>query len=432
MVIRFASEKKWWDVLNRPGFELLAVGVLFYFGLRVLLESRQIQGEPYGENFFQIPVLMASGLLLGSALTVIQHHPRRRMGLVPPAATGAWLTASTFFLTGGKDPSPQLAAVLLGFLGALAGLPLLFNSLASASVERPQPRGCFSIVILVLALPLLGVPLSLAPGMARFLLADCSLVLVLWSWAQFYPHTVELLCELLLAPMYRVRAHGPGQAAIPRQGPVLLIANHSSYFDPFWVGVVVPRRVRPMMTSRFFDLPVVRWLMVSVFQAIRVQATLVRREVPELQEALAVLRQGGCLLVFPEGRLRRSPDQLLQPFGQGVWHLLKELPETPVVILWIEGGWGSFLSYYQGTPGQNKRLDWSRPIDVALSVPRVLPAAVLADQRGTRRYLEQACLECRAYLGLAVPTVGKENGENQAKQENPAAVPGIELHQIVL
>jgi 1-acyl-sn-glycerol-3-phosphate acyltransferase len=298
---------------------------------------------------------------------------------------------------------------LLGTFAGLIGLPLLLDFLGPAPSERHRPGGCLTVGLLALVIPLLPVippctsRISIEQNFLRYLFAHCSLLLALWSWLFFYPQAVELLCEMLLAPMYRVRARGPGRDAIPRQGPLLLVANHSSYFDPFWVGLVVPRRVRPMMTSRFFDLPGIRWLMETVVQAVRVQVTRVRREVPELQEAVAVLRQGGCLLIFPEGRLRREAGQMLQPFGQGVWHLLKELPQTPVVVMWMEGGWGSYLSYDEGPPGRNKRPDWGRRIDVALAAPRVLPAEVLADQRGTRRFLERACLECRAYLGLPVP-----------------------------
>jgi len=429
------------DLLARPECGLLVIGLLLPSGLVVAARAMLQTGEP--EATFRAILLLYSGLILGAFLAFIQRHPRRRLGLVPIGSLGAGFIALGFALTDGKVPESPVLAVLIGLGGGLAGFPLLSAALARVWPEWDRPGGCFTVVFVVLAIPLLlfGGPaqtcitLSLDPRMERLVLAHCSLVLTLWSWALFFPHTVDLLFEMLMAPMFRIRAHGPGMDAIPRRGPVILIANHSSYFDPFWVGKLVPRKLRPMMTSRFFDLPLLRWLMVAAVQAIRVEATRVRRQVPELQEALAVLRQGGCLMIFPEGRLRRTEEQLLQPFGQGVWHLLKELPETPVVVLWIEGGWGSFLSYWKGPPGQNKRLDLGRRIEVALSAPRVLAAEVLADQRGTRRFLERACLECRAYLGLPVPPAEREDGESQVSQASkvtPAGAPGMGPHQIDL
>src|SRR5206468_138855 len=107
---------------------------------------------------------------------------------------------------------------------------------------------------------------------------------------------LEQLMELLLWPLYRVRAWGPGAEKMPLRGPMLIVANHSSYLDPLWVGKVTPRRLIPMMTSVFYDRPVLRWLMVYVVQAIRVQASGFRREVPELQEGVAALDRGECLV----------------------------------------------------------------------------------------------------------------------------------------
>jgi 1-acyl-sn-glycerol-3-phosphate acyltransferase len=153
--------------------------------------------------------------------------------------------------------------------------------------------------------------------------------------------------------------------------------------------------------------------MVHVVGAIRVPEATFRREAPELHVAADVLRRGGCLLIFPEGGLRRREDQLARPFGQGVWHILRELPQTPVVVCWIEGGWGSFMSYRSGLPMTNKPMDWWRAIRVGVAEPRVIDPAVLADQRATRAYLQRACLECRRYLGLDVPAPTEPPAEQE-------------------
>src|SRR5207244_9486788 len=110
------------------------------------------------------------------------------------------------------------------------------------------------------------------------------------------------------------------------------------------------------------DLPGVRWLMEKVVRAIRVPQERFRREAPELQEAIAELKRGGCVLIFPEGFLRRKEEKLLKLFGQGVWRILKEVPNTPVVVFWIEGGWGSYTSYKDGPPMKNKKMDFHRRI----------------------------------------------------------------------
>src|SRR5262249_30471644 len=153
----------------------------------------------------------------------------------------------------------------------------------------------------------------------------------------------------------------------------------------------------------------------NVFHVIRVQASSFRRQAPELDEAIARLDQGGCLAVFPEGHLRRVPEPSVRMFGQGVWRILQARPETPVIVCWIEGGWGSYMSYAGGKPTKNKRMDFWRPIDIAVSEPQVVPADILADSRATRIYLMRACLQARGYLGLEVPTL-PEMAEEEAEK----------------
>jgi 1-acyl-sn-glycerol-3-phosphate acyltransferase len=116
-----------------------------------------------------------------------------------------------------------------------------------------------------------------------------------------------------------------------------------------------------------------------------------------------VLDRGGCVLIFPEGQLRRTPESVVRHFGQGVWHILNQRPQTPVVVCWIEGGWGTLTSFCNGPPLTNKPMDWWRPIDVAINEPQLLDAGLLADHRATRAYLERACVEARHHLGLEAP-----------------------------
>jgi 1-acyl-sn-glycerol-3-phosphate acyltransferase len=155
-----------------------------------------------------------------------------------------------------------------------------------------------------------------------------------------------------------------------------------------------------MMTSVFYDLPVIYWLMSKVVKAIRVEAATFRREAPELNDAIKALNRGESLLIFPEARLRKKEDQLLFPFGQGIWHILNQLPETPIVPIWVEGVWGSYASYYKGDPFANKSMDFLREIKIVAGEARVIPNELLAEHRLTRKYLQEVVLENRTIIGL--------------------------------
>jgi 1-acyl-sn-glycerol-3-phosphate acyltransferase len=356
---------------------------------------------------------LAAGAIGGYLTAGLQGHLRRHTGLILYAAAGLCLALSGAALAAAFGVSPGVVTgFLLGFLGALVHAPLRYAFLTALPVEaRAQGMavrdltGC--LLALILALLLFAVQragLPLPPAAVLTGLAVLAAVATVLAWKTVLGQAFEMAMEWLIAPMYHVRAHGPGLEQVPLKGPLLLVANHSAYFDPFWLFKLMPRHLMPMMTSSFFDRPVVHWLMADVIRAIRVQDSGFRREAPELDRAVTMLRQGECLLVFPEAMLRRKEDQLIRPFGQGVWRILQELPQTPVIVCWIEGGWGSYTSYHGGPPTKNKRPDWRRPINVGFAEPRVLPPEVLADHRATRQYLMRACLECRRYLGLPVPT----------------------------
>jgi 1-acyl-sn-glycerol-3-phosphate acyltransferase len=381
--------------------------------------------------------LTCIGAALGCGLASLQGNLRRCLGLVPFGATGlvlALVWGVVGFQRNGEVPT--LPCLLLGLMGALVNVPLRATYLAAVPADaRGNATAVMNLAIYVLTIAVALLVFSLAgagilavPGLQLWFVAALAATGAALAWRLLFPQALENACEVLLWPMYRIRAHGPGARQIPPRGAVLLVANHSSYLDPLWIAKVLPRHVTPMMTSVFYDLPVIRWLMVHVVGAIRVPYATFRREAPELREAGEVLQHGGCLLVFPEGMLRRKEEQLTRSFGQGVWHLLRERPETPVITFWIEGGWGSWASYKDGPPMKGKRFDWWRSIDVAVAEPRLIPPEILADQRATREHLRRSVLECRRYLGLEVPA--EENRKDEEGVADRAELSGADPHQI--
>src|SRR5437016_2978011 len=51
-----------------------------------------------------------------------------------------------------------------------------------------------------------------------------------------------------------------GREHVPRNGALLVVANHLSWYDPFLLGVVLPRRVWFYTKAEIFTWPIVGWL----------------------------------------------------------------------------------------------------------------------------------------------------------------------------
>jgi 1-acyl-sn-glycerol-3-phosphate acyltransferase len=355
--------------------------------------------------------LLTGGLALGCLATVLQGHPWRVLAFVPVGATAlavvlgfaAWQDAS-WYHAGGADSLRLLCGISAGLV--------LVPTLAQYHIRLPtENRGngmalyylatWLSIAIVAaVALPLLGETLLPLTGWWWALTGATSLA-ALYAWWAFRREVIEQLLEFPFAAMYRFQAAGRGLDAFPLRGPVLVVANHSSWLDPMWLGKILPRSIVPMMTSVFFDLPGLRWMMVHIIGAIRIEDSRYRREAPELSNAITAIDHGHCVVIFPEGELRKREDKPLKLFGQGAWHILRERPQTPVVVCWIEGGWGSFCSYYKGPPTRNKSIDVRRPITIVVGEPHMVPLELLDNPLRTRQYLMQECLRMRESLGLA-------------------------------
>ena len=119
----------------------------------------------------------------------------------------------------------------------------------------------------------------------------------------------------------------------PTEGPYLVLPNHSSMLDPFWVAWHLQRPVRFMATAHLFRIPVVRWLLEAVGGFPKMK--FVKDQ--ESMETLNTLYGAGLpIMVFPEGN--RSWDGRPQPVLPGIGRLVQRL-EGRVVFARILNGY---------------------------------------------------------------------------------------------
>ncbi|BBL78897.1 1-acyl-sn-glycerol-3-phosphate acyltransferase [Rubrobacter xylanophilus] len=95
-----------------------------------------------------------------------------------------------------------------------------------------------------------------------------------------------------------------GEEKVPREGPLIVAANHRRFFDPLFVCMAVPRRIQWMAKKEIF-IPPLRpvFRLLGAFPVDRSGGGH-----SALRVALKHLAAGKALGIFPEGTRRRRED----------------------------------------------------------------------------------------------------------------------------
>jgi putative phosphoserine phosphatase/1-acylglycerol-3-phosphate O-acyltransferase len=134
-----------------------------------------------------------------------------------------------------------------------------------------------------------------------------------------------------------------GTEHIPRRGPVLVAANHRSYFDPIAFSLAVfdsGRRPRTLAKKEMFEAPVIGPLM-RTLGTIRVDRG--GNTATAMAEAEAALRAGECVVILPQGTIPRG-EAFFEPRLRGRKGVARLAAATgtkvvPMGILGTEAVW---------------------------------------------------------------------------------------------
>jgi putative phosphoserine phosphatase/1-acylglycerol-3-phosphate O-acyltransferase len=130
-----------------------------------------------------------------------------------------------------------------------------------------------------------------------------------------------------------------GTDRIPRTGPVIVVANHRSYFDTVAMAVTVGRSGRPIRflgKAEVFDAPVVGPL-AKALGGIRVDRGTGSDE--PLRAAAEALDGGQLVALMPQGTIPRG-EAFFEPELKGKWGAARLAAMTRATVLPI-GVWGT-------------------------------------------------------------------------------------------
>lgn len=133
---------------------------------------------------------------------------------------------------------------------------------------------------------------------------------------------------VLLKPIYRFEIIGKEQ--FPKEGGVLLCANHIDNLDPPVVGINAPRPVHFMAKEELFKMPVLGKI-VPHLNAFPVKRGMSDREA--LRKGLAILKEGRVLGLFPEGTRSKDGELKKGLAGAGFFALRTDAAIVPCAII---------------------------------------------------------------------------------------------------
>ncbi len=156
---------------------------------------------------------------------------------------------------------------------------------------------------------------------------------------------MRVLAFIVLMPIFFIRVIG--KANLKVEGGGVIIAHHTSNWDPIILGFIVKHKpVCYLAKEELFKGAAARFFLRKL-NAISISRG--KGDLSAIKTALTALKEGKLIGIFPEGK--RSKDGSILPFGQGA-ALMALRAGVPVVPVYIKGGYKLFhqVKVFAGPP----------------------------------------------------------------------------------
>jgi 1-acyl-sn-glycerol-3-phosphate acyltransferase len=183
-----------------------------------------------------------------------------------------------------------------------------------------------------------------------------------------------------------------GYENIPRHSPCLLACNHLSYFDPPFIGSAVPgREVFSLARSSLFATKFNNWLFSNM------NCIPLNRESSDIfaiKTALRLLREGKCVMIYPEGT--RSDDGTFKEPQAGIGMLACKT-KVPVIPCRIFGT-------FEIMNRNSHFFDWDQKATIVFGKP-ISPKDYIVSTNLRERYKLTAQYIMNVIKSLQIPEV---------------------------
>lgn len=156
---------------------------------------------------------------------------------------------------------------------------------------------------------------------------------------RFFSSLIRLVGGVLVRWIYRICTVNPER--VPAETGALLLPNHVSFADGFFIAAACPRPVRFVMDEVFVENRAIR-IFASIFETVTIRRDQPREAIRIIIDAL---KSGDLVCLFPEGQLTRTGT--LCELRRG-FELIARKANHPLIPLWCDGSWGSIFSFEGG------------------------------------------------------------------------------------
>jgi acyl-[acyl-carrier-protein]-phospholipid O-acyltransferase/long-chain-fatty-acid--[acyl-carrier-protein] ligase len=333
---------------------LTVVGISYFWLLGAIVQSALllVGSETMRVDESHISLLLAAtaiGIGLGSLLAGRLSGDKVEIGLVPLGAIFMGLSGIMVAAAAHSFAFEITALALLGIASGIFAVPLnayLQQRSESDAKGRMIATNNFyntlGLLISATALLVLHDKLHIAPERLIFWCSVITLGATVYIVRVVPEFLIRFIMWMTVHTIYKIKI--VGRENIPLRGAALMVSNHVTHMDGFFIAACMQRFVRFMVWKVFCDMKVIGPLL-KFAKAIPAGTTGPRDVVASIRAAREQLKAGHVVCIFSEGSISRTGNLL--PFKRGMEKIVDGL-DVPIIPVHLDGLWGSIFSFEGG------------------------------------------------------------------------------------